>query len=47
MHGKPSYMDTPHHDVSNYKWYTMWFLTVEEICPLKYGIHEVWLRTHK
>jgi hypothetical protein len=28
-------MDIPHHVVSNGRWYITWFLTVEEIFPLK------------
>jgi hypothetical protein len=35
MHEKPSYMDIHHHAISNGRWYITWFLTVEEIFPLK------------
>jgi hypothetical protein len=35
MDEKISYMDGPHHVVSNGRWYTTWFLTVEKLYPLK------------
>jgi hypothetical protein len=28
-------MDSPHHTISKGRWYVMWFLTVEKLCPLK------------
>jgi hypothetical protein len=47
MHAKPSYMDIPHHAISNGIWYTTCFFTVKDICPLEDGIPEVWLRSPK
>jgi hypothetical protein len=47
MNAQPSYMDIPHHVISNGRWYTMWLLMVEEICPLEDGSLEVWLRNPK
>jgi hypothetical protein len=43
-------MDSPHHVISNGRWYTTWFLTVEKLCPLKdeapkYGQEALDLRT--
>jgi hypothetical protein len=35
MHAKISYMDSPCQAVSNGRWHTTWFLTVDELCPLK------------
>jgi hypothetical protein len=29
-------MDSPHHVVSNGRWYITWFLMVEKLFPLKY-----------
>jgi hypothetical protein len=28
-------MDSPHHNISNGRWYVTWFLTVEKLFPLK------------
>jgi hypothetical protein len=33
---KTSWIDSSHKVVSNCNWHTMWFLMVEELCPLKY-----------
>jgi hypothetical protein len=38
-------MDYPHRFVSNNRWHVMWFLTVEELCPLEVGSLEEWLRS--
>jgi hypothetical protein len=43
-------MDGPRHVVSNGRWHTTWFLTVEKLCPLKdeapeYGQEALDLRT--
>jgi hypothetical protein len=35
MHAKPPWIDSPHQAISNGRWHATWFLTVEEICPLK------------
>jgi hypothetical protein len=35
MHEKTPWIDKPHQAISNGMWHAMWFLTVEEICPLK------------
>jgi hypothetical protein len=40
-------MDIPHHFVSNGRWYSMWFLMVEEIYPLEYGSPNIWLISPK
>jgi hypothetical protein len=36
MHAKESYIDSPHHSISNDMWHTMWFLMVDKLFPLKY-----------
>jgi hypothetical protein len=36
MHAKHPLIDSPHQNVSNGRWHTTWFLTVEEFFPLKY-----------
>jgi len=35
MHGKHPWIDSPRQAVSNGGWHTMWFFTIEDICPLK------------
>jgi hypothetical protein len=35
MHAELSYMDITCHFFSNGRWYATWFLTVENLCPLK------------
>jgi hypothetical protein len=36
MHAKHPLIDSPRQAVSNGRWHATWFLTVEELCPLKY-----------
>jgi hypothetical protein len=46
-------MQNPHRwiflimSISNGRWYTTWFLMVEEIFPLEDGSPKVWLRSPK
>jgi hypothetical protein len=35
MHEKPPWIGSPCQDVSNGRWNSTWFLTVEKLCPLK------------
>jgi hypothetical protein len=41
MHAKPPWIDILRQAISNGRWHTTWFLTVEEICPLKVVIGQV------
>jgi len=47
MHQKPSYMDSPHHVISNGRGYATWFLTVEKLCPLKVEGLDIRIRSYK
>jgi hypothetical protein len=35
MHAKPPWIDSLRQSISNSRWHATWFLTVEELCPLK------------
>jgi hypothetical protein len=35
MHAKHPLIDSPRQAISNGRWHAMWFLTVEELFPLK------------
>jgi hypothetical protein len=35
MHAKNPLIDNPNQAISNSRWHVTWFLTVEELCPLK------------
>jgi hypothetical protein len=35
MHAKTPWIDSPHQSISNGRWHTTWFLTVEKLFPLK------------
>jgi hypothetical protein len=45
MNVTQSYMDIPHHAISNGRCYAMWFLTIEELLPLEVGSPEEWLKS--
>jgi hypothetical protein len=47
MHAQTSYMDIRRHFVSNGRWYTTWFLTVEKIFPIEDEAPKLWLRSPK
>jgi hypothetical protein len=44
MHVTHSYMDNNHHVVSNGRWYSTWFLTIEKLWSLEGGSPEECLR---
>jgi hypothetical protein len=45
MQVRYSWMDSPRHVVSGDRWYTTWFLMIEELWISEVGSPEEWLRS--